>query len=918
MLLREAREKISQGRINEALTILDRIEKDLSYPKTLRNAAGQIKSNLTEMHDSQSQTIDPTCIGHKSKDDDIAKYSHEQIKVNPYRCLTLTWDTRHNCLGRGFVIHKLAERIYKHATLAGFGFNRLGEGIWEPLKAEEKSIITLPEPETARDLFKYCHEVAGNLNVDLVIACKPRLPSILLGCLIKMQHNCPLIIDIDDYELGFLDKDKAAKYLKMSKVNLLIECVNHLEEEPFSDFWTVFSHSLIYHADEIITSNTSLQKIFGGLVLPHVRDSAGIKIEATPAIKKKLNVEDKSVVMFLGTPRKHKGVLELARAIKSSTRANILLVFVGTFKDSELRKSIEKECPSKTLFIDDIPFSDMPAYLSMSDLVVLLQSQSSTAGIFQLPAKAIDALMLNIQIIATKTEPIEMLLKMGFKGIHLIENTSELTKIIEMALSHPLSDSDKFSNEQLFKDQLSFESGTEVLEKAIDNSCKVNQCNSNKSILRPLGSLDSLRSLCREASIQPSFDADGSSWDNNSNDCIDVILWKQNDFGIFGRRVDMIADYLGNRQDTRKVFVFERPISTFDLDKMAISDNKHYALIRESVAKKVYCLNSREKIAVHTPLLPVGLSDSEKEAFVCSFIEQKLCSYLASLPVFTRPKITLWIYPYYEYALGIIKRISPSSIVVDIVDDHTKWPGISEEAKLSNIRHYQEVLSHCDVSIYNCEETYENIGSFAKSTRLLIQNGADANLAFNDKENLEDLKKNLLRPGNYRSLIGYAGNLESKIDWELVKKIAVYYPSSLIMLIGSTHMSSKLPQAANILYTGPLRYEEAVRYISVFDVAIVPHLSTNLTKSMNPLKLFVYAACGIPIVSTAIPNLPRDISPPQLNIANNHDLFLSLISGLLAHNNSINPAKIEEFLARNSWESRLSTTVDKIRIQLKK
>ena len=50
-------------------------------------------------------------------------------------------------------------------------------------------------------------------------------------------------------------------------------------------------------------------------------------------------------------------------------------------------------------------------------------------------------------------------------------------------------------------------------------------------------------------------------------------------------------------------------------------------------------------------------------------------------------------------------------------------------------------------------------------------------------------------------------------------------------------------------------HDEARRLIEHFDVAIIPHLDDDMTRAMNPLKAFVYAGVGVPVVSTPIANL---------------------------------------------------------------
>ena len=78
------------------------------------------------------------------------------------------------------------------------------------------------------------------------------------------------------------------------------------------------------------------------------------------------------------------------------------------------------------------------------------------------------------------------------------------------------------------------------------------------------------------------------------------------------------------------------------------------------------------------------------------------------------------------------------------------------------------------------------------------------------------------------------------------------------MFVGSAHLDRsilRLESEPNVHFVGVKPYEETLRFIEHFDVALIPHLDNEMTRSMNPLKAFVYCAAGVPVVSTPIANL---------------------------------------------------------------
>jgi hypothetical protein len=129
-----------------------------------------------------------------------------------------------------------------------------------------------------------------------------------------------------------------------------------------------------------------------------------------------------------------------------------------------------------------------------------------------------------------------------------------------------------------------------------------------------------------------------------------------------------------------------------------------------------------------------------------------------------------------------------------------------------------------------------------------------------------------------------------------------------VLMIGSTHVATQLPQRRNIRYVGPVPYDELRAYLATFDVAIIPHLKTNLTAAMNPLKCWVYATLGIPIISTDIPNLPEDL--PQLKITRSQGGFTKNVRKALNLGAEMEADEILEIIRRHSWASRLESVVD--------
>lgn len=164
-------------------------------------------------------------------------------------------------------------------------------------------------------------------------------------------------------------------------------------------------------ADGVTVASRFLERRFGGVLLPHVRDTdrwAPGLADPQPA-RERLGVDKERVVMFLGTPRAYKGVEDLAAAVQELGRPDVTLALVGTDPGSETGRGLAARHPGIRL-VGRVPIAQVPAYLSAADVVVVPQRDSSdTRG--QVPAKLFDAMALGRPVVSTRVSMIPEILE---------------------------------------------------------------------------------------------------------------------------------------------------------------------------------------------------------------------------------------------------------------------------------------------------------------------------------------------------------------------------------------------------------------------------------------------------------------------------------------------------------------------------
>jgi glycosyltransferase involved in cell wall biosynthesis len=333
----------------------------------------------------------------------------------------LCFDLAGNAAGRAFLLARLLEPLGA-VEVVGPSY---GDGIWKPMASEGIACRAVPGgklPSFAASLPALLRLADG----DLVYASKPRLASAGIGYLKRISARKPLLLDIDDWEVGF--------FLRGGFWGTVGRALNVANPKGLP--WTWLMERLTSVADAITVASRFLERRFGGTLIPHARDTEVWKPDcADPAeARRRLGAEKERVVMFLGTPRGYKGVEDLCRAVSRLGRPDLLLALVGTGPGSATGRDLAERYPGIRL-VERIPFADVPRYLVAADVVVVPQRDTpDTRG--QTPAKLFDAMALGRPIVSTRVSMIPEILD----GCGVLVPPGDVTALAESIghlLDHP-------------------------------------------------------------------------------------------------------------------------------------------------------------------------------------------------------------------------------------------------------------------------------------------------------------------------------------------------------------------------------------------------------------------------------------------------------------------------------------------------
>ncbi len=260
------------------------------------------------------------------------------------------------------------------------------------------------------------------------------------------------------------------------------------------------------------------------------------------------------------------------------------------------------------------------------------------------------------------------------------------------------------------------------------------------------------------------------------------------------------------------------------------------------------------------------LSEPEKNIFVLSPIvfpahgrptmramNRKLLQYqvLRAMKKLGFQKPINWVF---NPAAGIVAgALGEESVIYYCVDEYSAFAGVAAGALAAT---EADLLRRADLVIVSAERLFEAKAPLNPRT-YLVRHGVDFD---HFRETLNpDLAVAPEISGLPRPIVGYFGLMaEDWIDLPLLESVAGHLEAlggSLVLVGRATMDLGSLPRRANVVLTGRKPYDELPAFCKGFDAAIIPFPISECTLNANPLKAREYLAAGLPVVSTAIPEV---------------------------------------------------------------
>jgi glycosyltransferase involved in cell wall biosynthesis len=213
-----------------------------------------------------------------------------------------------------------------------------------------------------------------------------------------------------------------------------------------------------------------------------------------------------------------------------------------------------------------------------------------------------------------------------------------------------------------------------------------------------------------------------------------------------------------------------------------------------------------------------------------------------------RPDPLLWIYG--PHVAPWIRGMRRSFLLYHCVDRWSAFQGYDPEIMVAG---EAEICRAADLVIASAEDLVERCRQHTSNVHYVPHGVDHAHFATALDEG--DLPAELAAIPGPR--IGFFGLIHEWVDIDLIGRLADRLPYNFV-LIGATDQDlGPLTARANVFHLGRKPYAQLPGYSRGFAAAIVPFRTSELTASVNPIKLREYAAAGLPVVSTGLPEVRR-------------------------------------------------------------
>lgn len=208
----------------------------------------------------------------------------------------------------------------------------------------------------------------------------------------------------------------------------------------------------------------------------------------------------------------------------------------------------------------------------------------------------------------------------------------------------------------------------------------------------------------------------------------------------------------------------------------------------------------------------------------------------------------LWVYG--PHVAPWIRNLPRSGLVYHCVD---KWSAFQDYDAAHMTACEAEICREADLVLASAEDLTERCRQYRPDVHY-VPHGVE-----------HDHFARALQPGALPAdianlpepRVGFFGLIHEWVDIDLISELADRLPYQFVLIGASNQDLTAVLARPNVHHLGRKPYGSLPEYCRGFAAAIVPFRISELTLSVNPIKLREYAAAGLPVVASDLPEIRR-------------------------------------------------------------
>jgi glycosyltransferase involved in cell wall biosynthesis len=202
-----------------------------------------------------------------------------------------------------------------------------------------------------------------------------------------------------------------------------------------------------------------------------------------------------------------------------------------------------------------------------------------------------------------------------------------------------------------------------------------------------------------------------------------------------------------------------------------------------------------------------------------------------------------------------VELLRPDRLIYEYIDELEIFDGYGEAMR----RDHLYLLRRADLTVCTAQALYEKALPYAR--RAILSPNAGDYAHFRRSRSVPPAPEAAELAARFSRTLGYYGALAGWFDYALIASAADARPDWLFLLVGmdydATLPKSGLLARQNVLWIPPQPYARLPSFLRLFDIALIPFVLNEITRSTSPVKLFEYMAAEKPILCSRMPECLR-------------------------------------------------------------